>query len=353
MRILVLQQPAPDLRIAPERDLRTGARCPEWDVVQLDPADSAALELGLRLRDATPESEVVVLHAGPAEVEPWLREGLARGADRAVRVWDGVVAEANPPGLAAVVAAAAGALSCDLVLAGAAGAAFGSGQLGVLVARALGWVCVTQIAGLADPDPTEEGTIAAPAVMGPLRLRRALAAGWVGLVEVETPAVLTVVPSPASQQAEFDAPLPAALAALKAEIAVWDLARLGVSTAEVRSADHALRYGDLRTPRPRLQPVTAPDPALSAFERIQGLVRGVVRRREGRVVRAGELSVAQEVFAALRDEGWLDHLRADRSAPESDPGMPFRTSGGAQAADAGDAPGPVTAFAGETPTHES
>ncbi len=320
MRILVLQQPVPDLRIPPERDSRTGAWRPEWDVAQLDPADSAALDLALQLKSATPATEVIVLHVGPAEAEPWLREGLARGADRALRVWDGVAAEANAPGLATVVAAAAKALECDLVLAGVAGAAYGSGQLGVLAARALGWACVTQVAESADLGPTAAGRVdvgaaATATTAEPLRLTRALTAGWIGLVEVETPAVLTVVPSPAAQQREFDGPLPAALAALEAEIVVWDLARLGVPAADVRAADHSLRYGGLRTPRPRLRPVAAPDPALSAFERIQGLVRGVVRRREGRVVRAGEQSIAQEVFAALRDEGWLDHLRADRSGP--------------------------------------
>lgn len=317
VRILVLQQPGPDLRIPPERDLRTGVWRPEWDVAQLDPADSAALDLALRLKAATPAAEVIVLHVGPTAADPWLREGLARGADRAVRVWDGVAAEADSPGLATVVAAAAGALECDLVLAGAAGAVYGSGQLGVLSARALGWACVTQVAGVADICPTDEGGVASSTAVGPLRLIRALTAGWVGIVEVQMPAVLTVVPSAAAQQREFDAPLSAAIAALEAEIAVWDLARLGVPAADVRAADSALRHGVLRTPRPRLRPVAAPDPALSAFERIQGLVRGAVRRREGRVVRAGEQSIAQEVFAALRDEGWLDHLRAGDTSTDA------------------------------------
>ena len=170
---------------------------------------------------------------------------------------------------------------------------------------------------MADIGPTDEGGVASVYDSGPLRLTRALTAGWVGIVEVETPAVLTVVPSAAAQQREFDAPLSAAIAALEAEIAVWDLARLGVPAADVRAADSALRYGVLRTPRPRLRPVAAPDPALSAFERIQGLVRGAVRRREGRVVRAGEQSIAQEVFAALRDEGWLDHLRAGDTSTDA------------------------------------
>ena len=354
MRILVLQQSAPDLRVPPERDLRTGRLRSEWDVTQLDPADSAALDLALRLkvrlsaaaeqsdagqpsatadqagRTPAPPTEVVLLHLGPAEAEPWLRDGLARGADRAVRVWDGEVAKAFAPGLAVVVAAAAAALACDLVLTGVAGSAYGSGQLGVLVARRLEYACVTQVAGLAEPTAEDGGlstvsrgeigagrTSGLPAT-GPttLRLARGLAAGYVELVEVDLPAVVTVLPGATE---EFRAPLPAVLAAQEAAIAVWDLATLGVPSADVRAADHALRYGRLRTSRPRLRPLAAPDASLSAFERIQGLIQGAVRRREGRVVRAGDLSVAQEVFAALRDGGWLDHLRRPSDGPPTTP----------------------------------
>jgi hypothetical protein len=214
--------------------------------------------------------------------------------------------------MAIVVAAAAATLACDLVVTGVAGSVYGSGQLGVLVARRLGYACVTQVAALAEPDRPPS-----------LRLARGLVAGLVELVEADLPAVLTVLPGTTT---EFDASLPAVLAAQTAQIAVWDLATLGVPAADVRAADQALRYGRLRTPRPRLQPLAAPDPALSAFDRIHALIQGAVRRREGRVVRGGETSVAQEVFATLRDEGWLDHLRtppiADSATPPAVPESP-------------------------------
>jgi hypothetical protein len=69
MRILVLQQPGPDTRVPPERDLRTGRISPEWQVTQLDPADAAALALALHLKSAArgtdPGAEVVALHQNP------------------------------------------------------------------------------------------------------------------------------------------------------------------------------------------------------------------------------------------------------------------------------------------------
>ncbi len=323
VRILVLQQISPDLRVSPERDLRTDRLRPEWDVTQLDPADCAALDVALRLKagllseaeksDTAPSpAEVVLLHLGLAEAEPWLRDGLARGADRAVRVWDGALAEARAPGLAVVVAAAAATLACNLVLTGAFGSAYASGQLGVLVARRLGYACVTQVRGLAD--------LGAAIHSQNLYLVRRLAAGYVELVEAELPAVVTVLPG---EVAEFEAPLSALLAAQQAEIIVWDLATLGVPALDVMSADYPLRHGRLRTPRPRMRPLAAPDSELSAFERIQGLVNGAVHRREGRVVRPSERTVAWEVFATLRDEGWLDHLHAAASklAPRPEPAL--------------------------------
>ena len=328
MRILVLQQSGPDLRVAPERDLRTGRLLPEWGVTQVDPADSAALDLALQVKTRLSGAEIVLLHLGPEEAEAWLRDGLARGADRAVRVWDGTVPTAGAPGMAVVAAAAAKTLACDLVLTGAAGSAYGSGQLGVLAARLLGYACVAQVVGLDGPAAEDGGPSMAsvgdigggPATGHPstgpstLRLARGLAAGYVERAEVDLPAVWTVLPGAPK---EFRAPLPAVLAAEEAEITVWELATLGVPAEDVRAADHGLRHGSLRTPRPRLRPLAAPDPSLSAFDRIQALVQGAVRRREGRVVRAGELSVAQEVFAMLRDEGWLDHLRPPSAGPGS------------------------------------
>ena len=45
-----------------------------------NPADLNALEAALQLKDAEPETEVVVMTAGPAHSETVLREALAMGA---------------------------------------------------------------------------------------------------------------------------------------------------------------------------------------------------------------------------------------------------------------------------------
>jgi hypothetical protein len=44
-----------------------------------------------------------------------------------------------------------------------------------------------------------------------------------------------------------------------------------------------------------------------------------VRRREGRVVRQTDEQTVEQIFDALRTEGWLDHLRpgAAGASPET------------------------------------
>ena len=110
------------------------------------------------------------------------------------------------------------------------------------------------------------------------------------------------------------------LAAQQCDLPVWGLADLGVSFEDIRGAERALTYGPARPRRPRLMPIAAPDSTLPAFDRILKLVEGAVKRRQGRVVKDSPEVVAEEIFAALRDEGWLDHLRPTREGRDSSSG---------------------------------
>ena len=87
----------------------------EWLVRELDPASARALDLALSLEATQPGTEVTAIHLGPPRAEPWLRQALARGCDRAVRVWDDELAGARAAGKAVVLAAAAQAAGFDLV----------------------------------------------------------------------------------------------------------------------------------------------------------------------------------------------------------------------------------------------
>lgn len=305
MRVLVLLEVGADVRIPPQLDARSGRVREEWLVRQPDPASERALALALELAAGDPRAEVTVLHLGPADGEPWLRRALAAGAASAVRVWSAELEGIGAAGKALVLAEAARAAGFDLVLTGSRGVIDASGTLGVVLAEHLGVSCLTQVEALT------RGADATPL----LRLTRTLARGYRERVEAALPLVATVAPPPGEPTTPQAPSGSARLRAEAADIPVWDLADLGVPAARLREAEEALRAGPFVPVRPRLVPLAAPDPSLPVFDRILKLVEGSVKRREGRVVRQPAEQTVEQIFEALRAEGWLDHLRASSADP--------------------------------------
>ena len=302
MRVLVFLDVAADVRIAPECDPRSGRVRNDRLVREIDPAGSRALDLAFSLIVDRPNGHLTVIHLGPPQHDAFLRQVLARGAHRAIRVWDEEAAEARTSGKALVLAAAAQAAGYDLILAGDRGVIGAGGQLGVLVAGHLGVPCITEV-----------GAAALSADSHRLAATRELERGFRESVEAALPAVITVSGAPAAGAATPpDISVRALLAALEQDVVEWTLADLGVVPGAVREADRPLEYGAARPRHPRLHPVVPPDPTLPAFDRILALVQGSVKHREGRVVRRPAEEVAQDVFEVLRDEGWLGHLRPQR-----------------------------------------
>lgn len=315
MRILVLEelsgdgaQRAQSVGVRDERRANAERAPDDWRIRQIDPAAGTALDVALDLKAVLPEVRVTLVHLGPADAVHWMRDELARGCHSAVRVWSDEVAGVGTQAKAVVLAAAARASGFDFVLTGAVNATSAGGQLGVLLARHLGVPCVTQ-ASSAVPAPSA----GAPADPDRLIVTRELARGFRERVAVMLPAVVTV--AAAASPARHVASLRDLLHAQESVIAVWDLAELGVPRETIRRADAALRAGDTRHPRPKHRYISAPDQSAPAFDRILQLVAGSVQRREGRVVRGTADEIAAEIFAALRRDGWLDHLGPDGPVP--------------------------------------
>ncbi len=119
----------------------------------LDPASKAALEAATDLKQAG--AEVTALSVGPARVEDALREALARGADRAIRLrsegGDALV-------IANLIAAAARKIGeVDLIITGHQALDTGAGELAPRLAEALDW---PQILGAAKIDAGAQGVTA-------------------------------------------------------------------------------------------------------------------------------------------------------------------------------------------------
>ena len=138
--------------------------------------DACAVEEALRVRERL-GGEVVVVTVGDAEAEGALRRCLAMGADRAIRVDAGPV---DPVSTARGLAAAVAGESPELVLTGVQSADSVQGSTGVALAELLGLPRVAVVTKL-----EWSGS-------GPATVYRELEGGLVDVVEVDTPALLTI-----------------------------------------------------------------------------------------------------------------------------------------------------------------
>jgi Fe-S oxidoreductase/electron transfer flavoprotein alpha/beta subunit len=99
--------------------------------------DDVALEEALRLTERLGAGEVVAVTVGPEGAEETLRRALAKGAQRAVRVWHESLAAADAVTIARCLAGVAAQEAPDLILTGVQSADLAQGATGTALARIL------------------------------------------------------------------------------------------------------------------------------------------------------------------------------------------------------------------------
>ena len=135
------------------------------------------MEEALQIRERLGSGEVVAITIGDEEAESALRRCLAMGADRAVRI---DAEPLDPISTARALAPAVAAETPDLVLAGVQSADSVQGSTGTALAELVGLPRVAVVTRL-----EWDGS-------GPATVDRELEGGLVDVVEVETPALLTI-----------------------------------------------------------------------------------------------------------------------------------------------------------------
>ena len=140
--------------------------------------DNFALEAALQLAEKH-GGKVVVISLGPERVRQVIKEGLAKGAARALHVQDDQFYALDPLQMAAALAGAMREEKFDLILTGLQSDDHGYGQTGVLVAELLGLPHATIIMEIQVAD-------------GRLKVKRELEAGWFQWIELPLPAVLAI-----------------------------------------------------------------------------------------------------------------------------------------------------------------
>ena len=188
--------------------------------------DDYAVEEAVQIQEAGDDVEVVSVTIGPERSEETIRMALAKGVDRAIRVWDEALENAEMLDVAAktrLLQAVVEAEDPDLVLTGVQANDDSFGATGVSLADAIGYEWAAVVNAL-DIDTLLAENVA--------KVHRELEGGVEELTEVDLPSVLTI-------QTGINEPRYASLRGIRQaqskEIAEQDLGDLGLDLADVES----------------------------------------------------------------------------------------------------------------------
>lgn len=177
MKILVCMKQVPQ-KDAPLKLNEAGTWIREDVSYEVNEPDAYALEEALRQKEKH-GGEVVVITSGPARAQQVLREGLAKGADRAIHLEDPGFVGLDAFNTAKAFAAAIKEEHFDLIFTGLQSDDYGYAQTGVILAEILGWPHATIIMHI---EKTDAG----------IKVKRELEAGFFQNVDIPLPAVLTI-----------------------------------------------------------------------------------------------------------------------------------------------------------------
>ncbi|MBA3805806.1 MAG: electron transfer flavoprotein subunit beta/FixA family protein [Acidobacteria bacterium] len=145
---------------------------------EVNESDGYALEESLRLKEKH-GGEVVICSMGPPRVKSVIKDGLARGADRAIHVLLDNLTNLSPFATASMLADAIREEQADMILTGLQSDDNGYAQAGVIMAELLGLPHATIV-------------IEVDAAGEQLRVKRELESGWYQWYAMPLPALLTI-----------------------------------------------------------------------------------------------------------------------------------------------------------------
>jgi electron transfer flavoprotein beta subunit len=233
---------------------------------------------------------------GPERVEQYLREALALGADKAIRLWGEDLAELSPYQKSRLLSRATSLLNADLVLTGASSLDNASGQVGPFIAARLNLPCVVGVTEFQLEGDGKSSTVT-----------RSLDRGVREKVTSDLSAVFTVEGS--GGELPY-ASLDKLLESQSAPITLLLPSDLGISATEL--ASDPTRVTGLSFPRPRPRKVPTPASSLPAFDRILKLLEGGIPKRQGRMLQGNreelvnqlyELLVAENIISQTEEKG--------------------------------------------------
>jgi electron transfer flavoprotein beta subunit len=193
---------------------------PDFLIRDLNEWDDFSLEEAVKIKEAATEPvEVIAVSVGTDEVDESLRKCLAKGADRAIRVWEAAIEDSDSIAIARVLAAVAKREAPDMLFAGVQSSDQSFASTGIATAAFLGWPHAAVVSNLTYSPGAKSAVF-----------RRELEGGLLHEAEIQCPAVLTI-------QLGINTPRYASLRSIKQAAAkpieVLSLADINVAPAEV------------------------------------------------------------------------------------------------------------------------
>ena len=198
---------------------------------EINESDHYGLEEALRLKEKQ-GGEVILLAMGPDRLKESIKQGLAKGADRAIYIDNKEFSVVDPLISARVLAAAIQMESPDLVMTGLQSDDHGFGQTGVILAELLGIAHATIVMEI-------------QALPNGIKVRRELESGWFQWIELPLPAILTI--QSGLNQIRY-ATIKGIMMAKKKEIKELTLADLNLTTSEVAAGSSGLLFRKVYVP---------------------------------------------------------------------------------------------------------
>ncbi|MBF4991995.1 electron transfer flavoprotein subunit beta/FixA family protein [Methylophilus sp. QUAN] len=207
----------------------------DFMMYDLNEWDDFSLEEAMKIKESSDtEVEVVVVSVGPDRVDESLRKCLAKGADRAVRVWDGAAEGSDAIVVGRILTEVIKKEAPDMVFAGVQSSDQAYASTGISVASYLNWPHAAVVADLQYKPGDNKAVI-----------RRELEGGMLQEVEINCPAVLTI-------QLGINKPRYASLRGIKQAatkpIEEVSLADIGLSANDVGAAQSMSRVRRMYIP---------------------------------------------------------------------------------------------------------
>lgn len=288
LNIAVLIRSVVDSRVPLPPDVYGEKPLPEGMISIVNPADWFALECALNLRNQMNRSQIVAIALGGEEAEESLRWCLAAGAERALRIWDRSLVEADQLGRGKAVAAVLTRSKPDLILCGDGCLDQINSLLPGVAASAAG---LSYVPGVARIEKVEHGMAV---------VVRKLEKGKRERVMVKLPALIAI--EEAGGVPSCDADLPGLIAAFTQPMPCKGLSCLGLSPERAGSRGAKVNNVMTRVSRPiTARPVT-PDHRLPAEQRLRKILAGGVVRKQGEVITGTPEQLADRIIEFFRSE---------------------------------------------------